>query len=110
MNDLLYVSYDHNGEDEPGLCVGRPNNDGSHSILKILAGERAEDMYRTLTNQRRGTNLDVIRVMSADELAEFIEDLAEFDNPNHEWRCKLCPALPFETWRDWLERRANIHE
>lgn len=68
-------------------------NDGSHS-----------------TNQRRGTNLDVIRAMSADELAEFIEDLAEFDNPNHEWRCKLCPALPFESWKDWLERRATIHE
>lgn len=109
MNDLLYVSYDDNGKDESGLCVGRPEKDGSHSILKILAGEKAEDMYRTLTNQRRGTNLDAIRAMSADELAEFLEDMTNFDNPDYKWKSRLMPLLPFEDWKDWLERRAIIH-
>ena len=55
---------------------------------------------------RMVTNFDVIREMSADELAEFIEDLAEFDNPNHEWKSKIQPILPFEDWESWLNREA----
>ena len=110
MNDLLYVSYDNQKDEVPCVCVGRPEKDGSHSILKIITGEKAEDLYLNLTNQRKGTTLDIIRSMSADELAELIEDMVEFDNPNHEWKSKLCPALPFESWKDWLERRATIHE
>lgn len=52
------------------------------------------------------TNFDVIREMSADELAVFLEDLENFDNPNHGWRSKIQPILPFEDWESWLNREA----
>lgn len=52
------------------------------------------------------TNLDAIRAMSAEELAEFLEDLENFDNPYHEWKSKLQPILPFDNWEEWLKREA----
>ena len=52
MNDLLYVSFDKNEKNgEVGLCVGRVNDDGSHTILKMELDEQAEILYRLLTEQ-----------------------------------------------------------
>lgn len=52
MEDLLYVSFDKNEKNgETGLCVGRVNDDGSHSILKMELDEQAEILYKILTDQ-----------------------------------------------------------
>ena len=107
MNDLLYVSYDHDEEkEEKGLCVGRPEKDGSHTILNMLLDDKAESMYLALTGQRGKTNIDVIRRMSAYELTIFLSDIFNYDNPDHEWVSKVQPPLPFESWEDWLKREA----
>ena len=53
-------------------------------------------------------NRDIIREMSAEELATFLEDVENFDNPYHEWKSCIEPRLPFESWEDWLKREA-IH-
>ena len=53
-------------------------------------------------------NRDIVRAMSDDMLAEFLEDVENFDNPDHEWKSCLEPHLPFESWEDWLNREA-IH-
>jgi hypothetical protein len=44
--------------------------------------------------------------MDADEFATFIDDVMNYDNPDWEWKSNLLPLLPFEDWRDWLDRRA----
>jgi len=52
MTDLLYVSFDKNEKNgEVGLCVGRANDDGSHTILKMELDEQAEILYKILTDQ-----------------------------------------------------------
>lgn len=52
MEDLLYVSFDKNEKNgETGLCVGRVNEDGSHTILKMELDEQAEILYKVLTDQ-----------------------------------------------------------
>ena len=52
MTDLLYVSFDKNEKNgEVGLCVGRANDDGSHTILKMELDDQAEILYRLLTEQ-----------------------------------------------------------
>jgi hypothetical protein len=53
MQDLLYISFDKDEKDKDmtGICVGRPNADGSHSILKMELGEQAELLYKLLTEQ-----------------------------------------------------------
>ena len=52
MEDLLYVSFDKNDKNgETGLCVGRVNDDGSHTILKMVLDEQAEILYHLLTEQ-----------------------------------------------------------
>lgn len=53
MEDLLYVSFDKNEKKfETGLCVGRPNKDGSHTILKMVLDDEAEQLYKVLTEQK----------------------------------------------------------
>lgn len=54
------------------------------------------------------TNLNVIRAMPAEELATFLEDVENYDNPDYEWRSEIQPVLPFDSWEDWLKREA-IH-
>ncbi len=52
MDDLLYVGFDKNErQNETGLCVGRVNSDGSHSVLKMVLDDEAKDLYELLTNQ-----------------------------------------------------------
>ena len=53
------------------------------------------------------TNLQAMQNMTADEFSVLIDDMTNYDNPNWEWKSKLLPALPFESWRDWLEREAK---
>lgn len=48
MEDLLYVSYSC-VNDEKGMCIGRDNKDGSHTILNVIIGEGAEKLYRLLS-------------------------------------------------------------
>ena len=52
------------------------------------------------------TNHEAIRTMPAEELAEFLEDLENFDNPDHEWKSRIQPILPFDDWEEWLKREA----
>ena len=52
------------------------------------------------------TNSEALRSMTDDELADFLEGLENYDNPNYQWKSNLMPLLPFEDWKDWLERRA----
>ncbi|MBR1904890.1 MAG: hypothetical protein IJ819_00305 [Clostridiales bacterium] len=108
MNDLVYVSYDNDeARDEKALCVGRPNADGSLTVLNEFLGDEAERMYEDIVNPSKRTNFAVIRGMSEGELAQFLEDLEKFDDPNHEWKSELMPILPFEDWSSWLNREAN---
>ena len=52
MQDLLYVSFDKDEKkNECGICVGRQNKDGSHTILKMKLDEQAEILYKLLTEQ-----------------------------------------------------------
>ena len=52
MEDLLYVSFEKNDKNgETGLCVGRTNKDGSHTILKMELDDQAEILYKILTDQ-----------------------------------------------------------
>lgn len=52
MQDLLYVSFDKDEKkNEIGLCVGRPNADHSHTILKMVLDDKAETLYKILTEQ-----------------------------------------------------------
>lgn len=53
------------------------------------------------------TNLDVLKTMSADEFAIFMEDAENFDNPDWEWKSRIQPPLPFDTWSDWLNKEAE---
>lgn len=56
MNDLLYVSFDFDEETKKkALCVGRPNPDGSHTILNMLEGDMAMAVYGCLTNRIKFT-------------------------------------------------------
>lgn len=52
------------------------------------------------------TNLEALQKMDADEFATFMDDVMNYDNPDWEWKSNLLPLLPFEEWRDWLDRRA----
>lgn len=52
MQDLLYISYDFDEvKNEKGICVGRQNKDGSYTILKMLLDDKAELLYKILTEQ-----------------------------------------------------------
>lgn len=52
MTDLLYVSYDYDeAKNEKGICVGRVNKDGSHTILKMKLDNEAEKLYKVITEQ-----------------------------------------------------------
>lgn len=52
MTDLLYISYDKKESNgESGLCVGRVDADGSHSILKMELDKQADILYKLLTDQ-----------------------------------------------------------
>ena len=53
MQDLLYISFDRDEKDEDmtGICIGRPNPDGTHTILKMTLGTQAELIYKLLTTQ-----------------------------------------------------------
>ena len=54
MNDLLYVSFDFDEEKkEKALCIGRPNPDGSHTVLNMLEGDVAMAVYGCLTDRDR---------------------------------------------------------
>ncbi len=53
MQDLLYVSFDKDEKkNEIGLCVGRQNADQSHTILKMVLDDKAENIYKILTEQK----------------------------------------------------------
>lgn len=52
------------------------------------------------------TNLQALQKMDAEELAQFITDLTHYDDIDYEWKSNLTPLLPFEDWKDWLNRRA----
>lgn len=50
MTDFLNVSFDKDEKKfESGLCVGRLNKDGSHTILKMVLDDEAEHLYKVLT-------------------------------------------------------------
>lgn len=50
MTDLLYVSFDKDEKrNETGMYIGRPNEDGSHTILNMLLDKDAELLYKVLT-------------------------------------------------------------
>lgn len=52
MKDLLYVIWDYDEKkNEKGICVGRANKDGSHTILKMLLDDKAEKLYKVITEQ-----------------------------------------------------------
>lgn len=52
MHDLLYVSFDKDEKkNECGICIGRQNKDGSHTILKMELDEQAEILYKLPTEQ-----------------------------------------------------------
>lgn len=53
------------------------------------------------------TNLDTIKELPKEDFCKFIEDIINYDNPDFEWQSKIQPPLPFESWRDWLERSAD---
>lgn len=58
MQDLLYVSYDKDEKrNETGLCVGRVNKDGSHTILVMYLDENADKLYEALTKQKTEVNI-----------------------------------------------------
>lgn len=58
MQDLLYVSFDYDERmNEKGIVVGRPCKDGSHKILKMLLDDKAEKLYRVLTEQSTDFNI-----------------------------------------------------
>ncbi len=59
MQDLLYVSFDKDEKkNECGICIGRQNEDGSHTILKMELDEQAEILYKLLTEQ--GTKAAIV--------------------------------------------------
>ena len=59
MTDLLYVTWDYDEKkNEKGICVGRVNKDGSHTILKMLLDDKAERLYKVITEQ--GTDFEII--------------------------------------------------
>lgn len=52
MTDLLFVSYDFDEKkNEKGICIVRKNKDGSHTLLKMLLDDEAENLYRVITEQ-----------------------------------------------------------
>lgn len=56
MNDLLYVSFDFDEEKkEKALCIGRPNPDGSFTVLNMLTGDVAMAVYACLTDRVKFT-------------------------------------------------------
>lgn len=65
-------------------------------------------MYLTsvLNARHDPTNFEVIKNMDDEELSILMEDLTHYDDVDYEWRSKLSPLLPFEDWKDWLNRRA----
>jgi hypothetical protein len=107
MQDLLIVTYDAQEGDSKTLCVGRPEKDGSHTILNMMLDDKAEATYMALTGKRGKRNIDVIRSMCSYKLMIFLNDVFNYENPNHEWASEIQPPLPFESWEDWLLREAN---
>ena len=81
-------------------------------ITTIISGKVNEidemsDFYNQPTFE---TNLGAIRKMSVEEFEVLAEDIVNYDNPDHEWKSKIAPPLPFEGWGAWLERRASYGE
>ena len=71
-SDLLYVSYD-NDDSYSGLCVGRPNPDGSHTILKLELGEHADNLYHIITDNKSSKLNDEQALCMAERLKAYCE-------------------------------------
>jgi hypothetical protein len=60
LSDVLIVSYDNNLKDESALCVSRKQGD-KIIMLKMELGERADILYRLLTEQMTTAEINVER-------------------------------------------------
>ena len=100
MNDLLYVSYD-NDDSYSGLCVGRPNPDGSHTILKLELGEHADNLYHIIKDRESSKLDDEQALCMAERLKAYCEEREDCEgcqfqvNGNHVG-CKI--AFPVGRW------------
>ena len=86
-------------EHEPGYC-------DKHCGMCTDAECWRTFLTSAIKNQHEPTNLEIIRNMDDEELSILMDDLTHYDDVNYEWRSKLSPLLPFEDWKDWLNRRA----
>lgn len=107
MEDLLFVSFDRYGkENDSEICVGRCNANNSHTILKMILGEKAETLYKALTSQNveaviryRGhwiTNdfTKVIKCNICDADAEMSTLTGE------QYKSRYCPSCGAYMWED----------
>ena len=74
MNDLLFVSFDKDERrNEIGICIGRKNKDGSHSILKMELDKKADYLYALLTDQEE----EAIPMSVIEDIKAEIENTSE---------------------------------
>lgn len=79
MQDLLYVSFDKDEKkNECGICVGRQNKDGSHTILKMKLDEQAEILYKLLTEQEPCEDCVNRQAEIPDEWKDTFKDVDDF--------------------------------
>ena len=78
-------------------------------ITTIVSGETEEvdELEKFYENPTYETNIEAIRKMNFEEFEILAEDIVNYDNPDHEWKSKIAPPLPFEGWGSWLERRVR---
>ena len=80
--------------------------DNAGILTTVFWGDKSEmdEVEKTYSIE---TNRDALQKMSIEEITTFIDDVSNYDNPEHVWKSRLKPALPFETWKDWLDREAD---
>ena len=99
MDDFLCISFDFDEKNnEKGLCVGRLNKDGSHTILKVLLDDKAGDLYQIITDQ--ATDYEIKKkgnghwvkypsgIISCSECGGILKD----DREQHKNFCNRCGA------------------
>lgn len=76
-------------------------------VVELVANNMLVQTFQGRPEQREKeyTNFRAIKNMDEEELSTFLEDVANYDNPDHEWHSHIEPLLPFEDWREWLNRR-----
>lgn len=76
-------------------------------VLVVVYSGNKDEIDKIQKDVEGKTNLEVMQEMSMSEFSILMKDMQHYDDPCYEWQSKIQPPLPFESWNDWLYKKAE---